>query len=57
MTPGVVPEARELSPQIRLEVSSAGGHVGFVAGPLPGRARYWLEDRIPGFLDEVARDE
>jgi predicted alpha/beta-fold hydrolase len=56
MTPGVVPKAGELSPQIRLEISAGGGHVGFITGALPGRPRYWLEDRIPRFLEEVTRD-
>ncbi len=56
MTPAVVPEATDLSPRIRLELSARGGHVGFVAGTLPGRARYWLEDRIPNYFEEVTRD-
>lgn len=56
MTTAVVPEATDLSPQIRLEISARGGHVGFVAGALPGRARYWLEERIPRFIAEVTRD-
>ncbi|HSS65309.1 MAG TPA: alpha/beta fold hydrolase, partial [Gammaproteobacteria bacterium] len=54
MLPGVVPEAGDLSPQIRLELSPRGGHVGFIAGELPGLPRYWLEERIPRFLDEIS---
>ena len=50
MTPDVVPEPTELAPSIRLELSDAGGHVGFVEGDAPWSARYWLEDRIPRFL-------
>jgi predicted alpha/beta-fold hydrolase len=53
MVPGVVPQARELSPQTRLEISAGGGHVGFIAGAIPGVARYWLEERIPDYLDDV----
>lgn len=56
MTPAVVPEAAALSPQIRLELSPRGGHVGFVAGRLPGRPRYWLEERIPRFLEKVTEE-
>lgn len=51
MTPRVLPSRDELSPSIRLEVSARGGHVGFVHGSLPWRPRYWLEERIPAFLE------
>lgn len=56
MTPRAVPEVAALSPQVRLELSRRGGHVGFIAGKFPGRPRYWLEERIPRFLEEVMRD-
>ena len=52
MTADVVPRRDELSPSIRLELSAAGGHVGFVEGSTPWSARYWLEERIPRFLAE-----
>ena len=42
-----------VSPSVRLEASACGGHAGFVAGAVPGRPRYWLEDRIPAFFEEV----
>ncbi len=51
MTPDVLPSPDELSPGTRLEISAAGGHVGFVHGNLPWRPRYWLEERIPAFLE------
>jgi predicted alpha/beta-fold hydrolase len=35
---------------VTLELSRHGGHVGFVAGGLPCRARYWLEARICAHL-------
>ena len=57
MTPEAVPDAHMLSPSIRLELSNHGGHVGFVHGRWPWRARYWLETRIPDFLDEHLRVE
>lgn len=50
LTPDILPAPDELPAGICLEVSPAGGHVGFVAGSWPGRARYWLEERIPAFL-------
>ena len=54
MTRDIVPGREELAPAIRLELSAAGGHVGFVEGSAPWSARYWLEERIPGFLaDEL----
>ena len=55
MTPAVIPRDDELSPFVHLEITPAGGHVGFVSGPVPGRPRYWLEQRIPEFLDEQLR--
>ena len=50
MTPDVVPAASALSSAIRFELSAHGGHVGFVAGDRLGRPVYWLEQRIPAFL-------
>jgi uncharacterized protein len=51
MFPHSVPRADELGPGVRLELSRHGGHVGFVAGPLPWRPDYWLERRLVAFLD------
>jgi uncharacterized protein len=55
MSPEVIPSPDELSPCTRLEVSARGGHVGFVQGAVPWRPRYWIEERIPGFLAEHIR--
>ncbi|WP_201276128.1 hydrolase [Methylotetracoccus oryzae] len=52
MTPAVLPEADELSHSVLIEVTRAGGHVGFVEGPGPAQPRYWLDGRIPDFFDE-----
>ncbi len=52
MTCDVVPDEDELGPGVALELSENGGHVGFVTGKWPWSAHYWLETRIPDFLDE-----
>jgi uncharacterized protein len=49
MSPTVIPNQQELSTTITLELSSSGGHVGFVGGE-PWAPQYWLEMRIPDFL-------
>lgn len=50
MTHDLLPEYQELSPEVRLELTDKGGHVGFVAGSYPWGAHYWLEQRAPEYL-------
>ena len=52
MTPDAVPHDHELSSHVTLELSHRGGHVGFIAGHVPGKPVYWLDLRIPDFLHE-----
>ncbi len=51
MTADVIPPPEDTSPWVMLEVSETGGHVGFVEARPPLGAAYWLERRIPEFLD------
>ncbi len=50
MTPAAIPREDELAPQVCLELSDKGGHVGFIGGKNPWQTHYWLEQRIPDFL-------
>ncbi|MDF1646633.1 MAG: hydrolase [Legionellaceae bacterium] len=45
-----IPALHHLSPQVTLELSAKGGHVGFISGKIPGKPRYWLDERTPQFL-------
>ncbi|WP_198650340.1 alpha/beta fold hydrolase family protein [Oceanimonas marisflavi] len=51
MTDAVIPETATLAPAITYELSRHGGHVGFIQG-LPWRPRYWLEQRVPLWLEQ-----
>ncbi len=53
MTPAVIPPPEALAPSVTIEVTKAGGHVGFVSGRVPGKPIYWLEKRIQHFLQAV----
>ncbi|MEL7024697.1 MAG: hydrolase [Pseudomonadota bacterium] len=44
--PKLLPSETEASDCVTLEFPANGGHVGFVEGPLPGRLRFWLPERI-----------
>ena len=50
MSPAVLPDLSEMPNNVILETNSHGGHVGFVHGSVPWRAKYYLEERIPEFL-------
>ncbi len=48
--PDTAPLEAELPDQVLLEIPRAGGHVGFVAGRLPGWAEYYAERRVAEWL-------
>lgn len=52
MNEQVIPEATELSPKVTFELSERGGHVGFVEGPWPWKAEYYLEKRVVEFFKQ-----
>jgi predicted alpha/beta-fold hydrolase len=54
MTPDVIPPEEALSPDVTIEVSTHGGHVGFVSGGLPWRPEFYLPGRILEFLEPHA---
>lgn len=49
----IIPTQSELSPSTMLEISEKGGHVGFIGANYKGLPTYWLEERIPQFLNEI----
>jgi hypothetical protein len=51
-SPDSLPQQQEISSQIRLELTEQGGHVGFVAGNLPWKPIYWLDERILAYLEQ-----
>ena len=50
-TPAVLPAPEELAPEVTLELSDRGGHVGFVQGD----GRCWVDRRAPEFLAQSLR--
>lgn len=55
MPPSVLPKKNALPPDVSMEVSRHGGHVGFVGGSMV-RPSFWLEKHIPGFLGNHLSD-
>jgi predicted alpha/beta-fold hydrolase len=50
MYPGTIPSKNMLSQHVTLELTTHGGHVGFINGKTPWHAEYWLEKRIVEWL-------
>ena len=51
MPPTVLPDLKRLPKHIEVELSTHGGHVGFLGGTIY-RPSYWLEERIPTFFSD-----
>lgn len=45
-----LPAPQSLPASVQLAVQPGGGHVGFVEGSVPWRARYWLDAALPSAL-------
>jgi predicted alpha/beta-fold hydrolase len=56
MTPAAIPSAENLPDSVQLEVSTHGGHIGFIDGGPPWRPTYYLPGRIIRFLDSHIGD-
>ena len=52
MTHQVHPQPQDLSSKVRYELSSGGGHVGFLTGKNPLKPHFWLEQRAPEFIKQ-----
>jgi len=48
-----IPTTNELAKSVKLELTEAGGHVGFISGRTPGVGNHWLEQRIPEFIQQA----
>jgi predicted alpha/beta-fold hydrolase len=52
MTPDIVPHESQLSPQVTIELSDKGGHVGFLEGS-PLNPSLWVNERILRCLESI----
>lgn len=57
MTADIIPQCNELSDSVVLELTQAGGHVGFVEGKGIFKFNYWLDQRIPEFLNQKLKSK
>lgn len=45
-----IPHPKDLPSPVQFELQQSGGHMGFVAGVWPWSPKYWLEERVPSYL-------
>ncbi len=48
-------DIEKLSDTVYFEISQHGGHVGFISGNNPFKPIFWLEQRIPEFLNQFIK--
>jgi len=53
MSPAVTPAAADLPDPVRLEITDSGGHIGFVAGPVPWKPSYWMPGRLLAWFEQA----
>lgn len=53
MTPECIPDVSQLSDTISLEITSSGGHVGFIEKKKIARPAFWLASKIPSYLNDL----
>lgn len=41
-----------ISSHVTFEISNKGGHVGFITGKNPLKPKFWLEERVPNYLEQ-----
>lgn len=51
----LIPDQRDVSTNVTLEITRRGGHMGYVCGRWPWSASSWLDTRVPGFLAQFLR--
>ncbi len=50
MYPKTVPNEEELADKVQLVLSTSGGHVGFITGIFPWKAKYWGDIQVIKWL-------
>lgn len=51
------PKANEISESVRVELSTSGGHVGFINGKHPWAVNYWADQRILKWLESEYKSD
>jgi predicted alpha/beta-fold hydrolase len=48
-----IPSSQQVSKDVILDIQQYGGHVGFISCKSLGKFQYWLEERIPPYLNHL----
>ncbi len=48
-----IPSPQQVSKEVILDIQQYGGHVGFISCKTLGKFQYWLEERIPPYLNHL----